>query len=92
MERREVQKMKGLTGLFISAVKMCLSFKSKCARRTRSIGQASTLPLYLFQNVKDTDYTDLPDGMTVTVKSGPYDTWNIFSFRFSDTIHCKHYF
>lgn len=51
---------------------MCWSSENKSARTTTSIGQVSTLPRYIFQNAKDTDYTDLPDGMIITT-SGPYD-------------------
>lgn len=32
----------------------------------------------LFQNVKDTDCTDLPDGITVTITSGPNDIQHFF--------------
>lgn len=66
--------------MIFSALKCAGAQRSKGARRTRSIGQASTLPHYLFQNVKDTDYTDLPDG--ITVKSGPYGMEYFFSLRF----------
>lgn len=54
--------------------------KSCHFRRTRCIGQTSTLPHCFFQNVKDTDCTDLPDGMTVTITSGPNDIQQFFFF------------
>lgn len=54
------------------------------AQRAKFIGQASTLPCYLFQNVKETDYTQLPDGMSVTVKFGPYGMEYFFFFTYSD--------
>ena len=71
---------------------MCWSLENNDARITRSVGKASTLLQYLFQHLKCTDYTDLPDGMTITITSGPFDM-EYFPLRFSDSrhIHCKYH-
>lgn len=58
---------------FFSTVPCFCRFKCAETQKpkiTRSIGQASTPPpshTHLFQYVKDTDYTDLPDGVSLTV-------------------------
>ena len=66
-----------MTGLFIFTFlpKMC------CSSESRSIEQASVLPHNLFQNVKDTDYTDLPGGMTGTITSRLYDMEYFFPLQ-----------
>lgn len=75
------QMPKRLAGIFTVIYFIYFSSREERASRIRSIGQTSTLPLYLFPKAKNIDFTDLPDGVTVTVWSAPYDTWIMSSLK-----------